>query len=235
MAQRRMFSKAVIDFQPFTECTTDAKYLYIEIAMHADDDGIFQTSKTFFRTIDIAPDKITELINAGLLIDLKDDFFAVRDWRIHNELKKDRYTPTLYLDKKDHLIINRENRYVYVENPNNAQNVSILYTDCIHSVSNMEPQDRIGKDRIGKDRIGEVIDRTEEGERQEKKDKECEEKKEKPLSSFNTLFTEYCLKLNITDNIDKQLEFDAIKEKSKGDAAKAVVLLKNAISQRMKI
>ena len=99
----------------------------------------------------------------------------------------------------------------------------------------MEPQDRIGKDRIGKDSIGEVIDRTEEGERQEKKDKECEEKKEKPLSSFNALFTEYCSKLNITDNIDKQLEFDAIKEKSKGDAAKAVVLLQNAISQRMKI
>lgn len=235
MAQRRMFSKAVIDFPPFTECTTDAKYLYIEIAMHADDDGIFQTSKTFFRTIDIAPDKITELINAGLLIDLKDNVFAVRDWRIHNYLQKDRYTPTLYLDKRDHLIINRENRYVYIENPNNAQRVYSPHTDSERNVYNTEAQVRLGKDSIVEDSTGEVIDRTEEGERQEKKDKECEEKKEKPLSSFDALFTEYCSKLNITDDIDKKLELQAIKEISKGDAAKAVVLLQNAISQRMKI
>lgn len=232
MAQRRMFSKAIIDCPPFSDCTTAAKFLYFAIAMHADDDGIYETSKSFYRSIDIDSDTINELIEAGLLIDLRDNVVAVRDWRIHNYLQKDRYTPSLYVNKKEHLIINRENRYEYAEKPNNLQYTDGLYTECNQDVYNMEAQVRLGKERLETDK---VKDRKDIGKRQEIKGEVFEEGEKEPTRSINELFTRYCNILGILDPIEQKCELQAINEKTHGDTLKAINMLQAAISNKMKV
>lgn len=140
MADKRMMSKSVIDTDMFLDMPASTQSLYFHMLLRADDDGFLKNAKTIMRTVGASPDDIKLLIAKQYLIPFDTGIMAIKHWRIHNYIKKDRYKPTDCEEIKL-LEVNEKGEYVLAE-PVRSQ-----------VGSNMEPQDR-DRDRleIGKDR-----------------------------------------------------------------------------------
>ena len=162
MADKRMMSKSVIDTDMFLDMPASTQCLYFHMLLRADDDGFLKNAKTIMRTVGASPDDIKLLIAKQYLIPFDTGIMAIKHWRIHNYIKKDRYKPTDCEEIKL-LEVNEKGEYVLAE-PVRNQVGSNMEPPCIQPGttlepvrnqvgSNMEPQDR-DRDRIeiGKDR-----------------------------------------------------------------------------------
>lgn len=140
VADKRMMSKSVIDTDMFLDMPASTQCLYFHMLLMADDDGFLKNAKTIMRTVGASPDDIKLLIAKQYLIPFDTGIMAIKHWRIHNYIKKDRYKPTDCEEIKL-LEVNEKGEYVLAEPVRNQVG------------SNMEPQDR-DRDRleIGKDR-----------------------------------------------------------------------------------
>ena len=164
VADKRMMSKSVIDTDMFLDMPASTQCLYFHMLLRADDDGFLKNAKTIMRTVGASPDDVKLLIAKQYLIPFDTGIMAIKHWRIHNYIKKDRYKPTDCEEIKL-LEVNEKGEYVLAE-PVRNQVGSNMEPPCIQSGttlesvrnqvgSNMEPQDR-DRDRleieIGKDR-----------------------------------------------------------------------------------
>ena len=98
MALRRMFTLNIIDSDAFLDLSTGAQALYFHLSMRADDDGFLNNPKKIMRMIGAGEADLEELVSRGFLLSFPDGVLAVTHWRMHNALRKDRYTPTRYQD-----------------------------------------------------------------------------------------------------------------------------------------
>lgn len=144
MADKRMMSKSVIDTDMFLDMPASTQCLYFHMLLRADDDGFLKNAKTIMRTVGASPDDVKLLIAKQYLIPFDTGIMAIKHWRIHNYIKKDRYKPTDCEEIKL-LEVNEKGEYILAEPVRNQVG------------SNMEPQVR-DRDRdrleieIGKDR-----------------------------------------------------------------------------------
>jgi len=134
MAQRRMFSKKVIDTDAFLDMPTSTQLLYFHLALHADDDGFVSSPKKIIRTIGSNNDDLKVLLSKRFIIGFETGVCVIKHWRIHNYIQSDRYSKTTYIDELSKLKIKDNGSY----------------TECIHDVSVLEPQVRLGKVSKGK-------------------------------------------------------------------------------------
>ena len=134
MAERRMFSKTIIDSDTFLDMPLSAQALYFHLSMRADDDGFINNPKKIQRMIGASDDDCRLLIMKQLIIAFDSGVIVIKHWRLHNYIQKDRYKPTLYQNEKSTLELDE----------------SKVYTKCIQDVSNMDTQIRLGKVRLGK-------------------------------------------------------------------------------------
>ena len=132
MAERRMFAKTIIDSDAFLDMPLSAQSLYFHLAMRADDDGFINNPKKIQRMIGASEDDCKLLIAKKFVLVFETGVIVIRHWKLHNYIQKDRYKPTIYQSEKNAL----------ETEPNGT------YTQCIHNVSNMDTQDRLGKDRL---------------------------------------------------------------------------------------
>lgn len=134
MADRRMFSKTIIDSDTFLDMPLSAQALYFHLSMRADDDGFINNPKKIQRMIGASDDDCRLLIMKQLIIAFESGVIVIKHWRLHNYIQKDRYKPTIYQNEKSTLELDE----------------SKVYTKCIQDVSNMDTQVRLGKVRLGK-------------------------------------------------------------------------------------
>lgn len=135
MAQRRMFSKKIVETDFFMEMSPTAKLLYFYLNMSADDDGFVGNPKTIKLISGATDDDLKILIAKQFIIPFDSGVIVIKDWKIHNYIQKDRYNQTQYLDEKKQLLVEENGSY----------------TKCIQDVSKLDTQVRLGKDRLGKD------------------------------------------------------------------------------------
>ncbi len=156
MATRRMFSKKITDTDDFLDMPLSAQCLYFHINMGADDDGFVGNVKTIRRMIGASEDDLKLLFHKEFLFAFEGGVVVIRDWKIHNYIRSDRYKETIYQKEKRALKENESGQY---------QQLQPVYTNGIPLVYQMDTQVRLGKDRIVKDRItplyppmGEVVE-----------------------------------------------------------------------------
>lgn len=139
MAERRMFAKTIIDSDAFLDMPQSSQLLYFHLSMRGDDEGFINNPKSIMRNVGCKEDDIKLLIAKKFLIPFESGVVVIKHWKIHNYIQKDRFTPTKYQEEKAMLTLD-ENK---------------AYTPCIHSVSALDTQDRLGKVSIelGKDNI----------------------------------------------------------------------------------
>lgn len=139
MAQRRMFSKQIVDSDAFLDMPQSSRLLYFSLAMQADDDGFVGNPKNITRAIGASQDDLKVLMGKRFILSFESGVIVIKHWRIHNYIQNDRYRETKYIEEKGTLIL-KENG---------------SYTECIQDVSNLDTQDRL---ELGKDSIGERED-----------------------------------------------------------------------------
>ena len=146
MAQRRMFSKQIIDSDAFLDMGASAQSLYFHLAMRADDDGFVNNPKRIQRLVGAADDDLKILIAKRFVIMFDSGVIVIKHWRMHNYIRADRYNETAYIDEKNQLTIKENGSYTL--------NGNHLATTCLPDGNHLDTQVSIGKDSIGKDSIG---------------------------------------------------------------------------------
>ena len=104
MAQRRMFSKKITDTDKFLEMPLSTQALYFHLNMGADDDGFVDRPKTIQRTVGASDDDLKLLLAKNFIISSDTGIVVIKDWRIHNYIRKDTYQPTIKTNMKLQLI-----------------------------------------------------------------------------------------------------------------------------------
>ena len=112
MASKRMFSYKIISDDNFLKMSAQARALYYQLAMNADDDGLVGNSYTVMIVTRATEAEIRELADAGFLIVFPSGVIAIRHWWIHNTLRRDRYTSTMYEDERAMLGFGKKKVYV---------------------------------------------------------------------------------------------------------------------------
>jgi hypothetical protein len=153
MADKRMFSKTIIDSDAFLEMPLSTQALYFHLSMRADDEGFINNPRKIQRMIGSSEDDLKILIAKRFLILFESGVIVIKHWRIHNYIKSDRFKETVYLEEKSQLRIKDNKSYTLVE------------SNCIQNGSTLEPQIRLDKNSIDKNIymdltfIDEVIDK----------------------------------------------------------------------------
>lgn len=144
MAQRRMFSKKVTDTDTFLDMPLSTQALYFHLNMHADDDGFIDNTKTIQRMIGSSDDDRKLLVAKQFLLPFENGVVVIKDWRVHNYIRKDTYNQTMYPNELEQLNINDSGQY--------ERQDLLPYTERPRDVDETLTQVRLGKDRLGKDR-----------------------------------------------------------------------------------
>ena len=182
MAERRMFSKTIIDSDAFLYMPLSTQALYFHLSMRADDDGFINNPKKIQRMIGCAEDDLKLLVAKNFIIPFDSGVVVIKHWKINNFIRTDRYKETVYQEEKA-ILITKENKAYTLGIPNDNQR----YT-----------QVRLGKDRIGKDRIG--------------KDRLVDEEEPQPTETYQQIvdkYNEICKSypkiIKITESIKKSI------------------------------
>lgn len=134
MAERRMFSKAVVNSARFLRMPQTSRLLYYDLGMAADDDGIVEAF-TVIRTTGAAEDDLRVLASKGFVTVLNDDLVSfITDWNRNNYIQKDRYHPSIYAE----LLVR-------------ITDAAELEPACIQHGYSMDTEVRLGKDRKDKE------------------------------------------------------------------------------------
>ena len=138
MAERRMFSKSVIDSDAFMDMPLSAQALYFHLAIRADDDGFLGNPKMVMRMICASEDDLKLLIAKNFIIAFGSGVIVITHWKMHNYIRTDRYKETIHKDEKELLSLKNNGMYT-IGIPSDNQ---VSYQP--------DTQVRSGKDSIGK-------------------------------------------------------------------------------------
>lgn len=131
MAQKRMFSLAVVDTDRFMDMPTSTQALYFHLGMHGDDDGFVSSPRKIARSVGCCDDDVRILAAKGFIIPFDSGVVVLTDWKVNNTLKSDRYKPTIYLEERSLLTTGSNGKY---------EISSILEPTCFQNSSTSEPQ-----------------------------------------------------------------------------------------------
>ena len=142
MANKRMFTKKIVDSDAFLDMPLSARCLYYDLCMRADDDGFVGNPKRIARMIGASVDDLKILIGKRFLLTFENGVIVIKHWRMHNTLQKDRYAETQYTDEKSQLLLKSngayslehgnpidDTKYLTKKHPDNN-----LLTECSRSV-----------------------------------------------------------------------------------------------------
>ena len=149
MAERRMISNEVADGDNFTEMPTSAQALYFHLIRKADDDGFVNNSRSIQRSVGCTTDDLKLLIAKSFLLTFDSNVICIRHWHVHNNIRKDRYRPTMFQRELSFLIINAEGIYEYNDE---LQDDNQLTTNCQPFDNEMTAQGRLNKNRLNKNK-----------------------------------------------------------------------------------
>ena len=141
MADRRMFSKTIIDSDAFLDMPLSSQALYFHLSMRADDEGFINNPKKIQRMIGASDDDLKILIGKNFLIPFESGIVVVKHWRIHNYIQSDRFKKTVYTEEREQLTVKDNKAYTLNNQP------------CIQDGYTMDTQVRLGKVSLDKDSI----------------------------------------------------------------------------------
>lgn len=147
-AQRRMFSKKITDTDMFLDMPLSTQALYFHLNMNADDDGFVGNCKKVMRMIGASDDDLKVLLAKQFLLSMDGGIVVIKDWRIHNFIRKDTYNATLYTSQKAALKITDTGTYQLQDD-----SVDEPSTNRRRAVNEPSTQVRLGKVRLDNNTI----------------------------------------------------------------------------------
>lgn len=111
MANKRMYSKDITDSDAFIEMSSAAQALYFHLNQGADDDGFNNQIQIAMIKAHASTDDLKILMAKSFVIRFESGVIVIKHWRMHNTLRKDRYTPTNYQEELKQLGIKDNGAY----------------------------------------------------------------------------------------------------------------------------
>lgn len=166
MANRRMFARSVTSSGRFLRMSPQARLLYYDLGMEADDDGFAEGFARLAAT-GSKEEHLIELEQRGFITipDRENLVVHITDWEVNNQIRKDRYTPSVYrsvypqcvgeapVEKTEPQQAEAPAEAIVQEESMDNHSETNEAPDGCHLVDQWLTQDRLGKDRIGKDRV----------------------------------------------------------------------------------
>lgn len=140
MAERRMFSKRFVNRDAFLEMELSAQALYFHLSLEADDDGFVGSPKGIMRKIGASADDLKALQDGRFIIMFESGVLVISHWKLHNQIKQDRYHSTEYQTELKMLSIDDNKTYHEGMEPEWNQHGT-----------NMEPQSML--DHVRKEKV----------------------------------------------------------------------------------
>ena len=159
MAEKRMFSKMIIDSDAFLDMPLSTQALYFHISMRADDEGFVNNPKKIQRMIGSSDDDARILIAKNFIIPFESGIVVIRHWRIHNYIRSDRLMETKCTAERAMLDVDDSGAYAFSDGIVEAQKelVSHLPVTCLspdsHLSGTCQAMDGIDKNSIDKSRL----------------------------------------------------------------------------------
>lgn len=111
MAQKRMFSKDIVESGAFMEMPLSTQALYLHLGMNADDDGFISNGKIIMRMCGAAEDDMRLLLAKRFLLAFDNGLLVVKHWKINNYIRPDRYHATVHQAEFKTLYIKQNQAY----------------------------------------------------------------------------------------------------------------------------
>ena len=147
MAKKRMYSNAVTDSDAFIEMSSAAQALYFHLNQGADDDGFNNQIQLAMLKAHASTDDLKILMAKNFVIRFESGVIVIKHWRLHNTLRKDRYTPTNYQEELSLLGIKENGAYTL-----GCQVVAERLPDGCPSID----KNRLVEDSVGEESIEEA-------------------------------------------------------------------------------
>lgn len=166
MANRRMFARSVTSSGRFLRMSPQARLLYYDLGMEADDDGFAEGFARLAAT-GSKEEHLIELEQRGFITipDRENLVVHITDWEVNNQIRKDRYTPSVYrsvypqcvgeapVEKTEPQQAEAPAEAIVQEESMDNHSETNEAPDGCHLVDQWLTQDRLGKDRLSKDRL----------------------------------------------------------------------------------
>lgn len=141
-----MYSKDVTDSDAFIELSSAAQALYFHLNQGADDDGFNNQIQNAMFKAHASIDDLKILMAKNFIIRFECGVIVIKHWRLHNTLRKDRYTPTNYQEELNQLGIKENGSYTL-----GCQVVAERLPSGCHSIG----KDRLVKESVVEGSVGE--------------------------------------------------------------------------------
>ena len=155
MANKRMFSIGIIDSDQFLDMSMEARLLYYDLGMRADDDGFVNSPKKIMRITKVTDKSLDELEDKGFIFRFVSGVLVIRHWNINNNMRKDTYHETSYTEEKAQLVLDSASIYQlrneYVTD--SSRDCNDDETECAEDVS----QIRLDKNSINQPKVSSGI------------------------------------------------------------------------------
>jgi hypothetical protein len=106
-----MFTKKITDSDAFIEMSSASQALYFHLNQGADDDGFNNQVQMAMLKAHASTDDLKVLMAKNFVIRFESGVIVIKHWRMHNTLRKDRYTPTNYQEEFRQLGIKENGSY----------------------------------------------------------------------------------------------------------------------------
>lgn len=153
MAERRMTSIAVMLSDKLLQLAPKSILLYQYLMLNADDDGLLANARFVMSIVKAKENNMQELIQGGFLLRFESGVVAIVHWRIHNQIRKDRYKPSAYLEERRKIWVLESGHYTL---DGGGVPLEELMKPGKPSGNQSATQNRVDKDRTDEDSIGQV-------------------------------------------------------------------------------
>lgn len=110
MADRRMIDRAIVTEGRFLDLPTNSKLLYMMLIVHADDEG-FVDPGAVIRLIGVDKADLEPLEEASLIFTFPSGAICIKDWFIHNTVRKDMAKKTRF--EAERMLLDKGTNKVY--------------------------------------------------------------------------------------------------------------------------
>ena len=141
-----MFTQKITESDAFLAMPLSAQAFYFHLCMNADDDGFVKNPKMLAKLVGASEDDFKLLVMKSFVIMYDTGVIVIKHWRMHNILRKDRYTKTTYIEERNQLYLKENGAYTLDETK--GENLS-----GNQMATKWQPVGNPVKDSIGKDSI----------------------------------------------------------------------------------
>ena len=111
MADKRMFSNAIIGSDVFLDMPLSAQALYLHLSMNADNEGFVGSPKNIQRMIGATDDDMQVLIDKRYILTFQSGIIVIKHWYINNNIRQDQAKKTTYIEEKSTLMLDGKQAY----------------------------------------------------------------------------------------------------------------------------